>query len=332
MSLGGKLKSLMKGFWGTLCVLACASSVCAEDAKDVYLVVDKLSNELVVRSLKNPGTVLKKFRSITGSNAGDKVSEGDRRTPEGIYFLEREIPRSRLRALHGVAAFELNYPNPYDRIRKRTGYGIWIHGVDKEERMQKRFDTQGCVALSNQDVVELRNWIGDGKMTPVIILNDATEETTALEPAGSALEKRVGEWVKAWGSRDAEVYLSFYHPDFFARHMNFAGWSAYKRRLAKNYSSIDVKIRDLRIFRHDKYSVALFWQDYRSNRFESAGWKRLYWLDDSTAGGLKILSEEMRNEVSSLTNDLPSVAQEGNPRTTASTAPEADSASESSGN
>lgn len=317
---------------GTFCVLAGAVSAQAADATDVYLVVNKLGNELTVRSLKEPGTVLKKFRSITGANAGDKVTEGDRRTPEGVYFLEREVPKSRLRALHGVAAFELNYPNPFDRIHKRTGYGIWIHGVDKEERMQKRFDTQGCVALANQDVVELRNWIGDGKMTPVIISNDVAATATGVEPADSPFEKRVVEWVKAWSSRDPDAYLAFYHPDFYAKKMNFEGWSKYKRRLAKNYESIDVQIRDLRIFRHEKYTVALFWQDYRSNRFESSGWKRLYWADDPATGMAKILSEEMRNEISGVSINSPALATKLVERTTAAQASEPAPEAESPGN
>ena len=31
---------------------------------------------------------------------------------------------------YGVAAYPLDYPNAWDRFNERTGYGIWLHGVD----------------------------------------------------------------------------------------------------------------------------------------------------------------------------------------------------------
>jgi murein L,D-transpeptidase YafK len=262
---------------------------------DVYFVVNKSANELAVRSLLEPDRVIARFRAISGANSGDKMVEGDRKTPEGIYFVERELPPNRLLSLHGAAAFELNYPNPYDRIRKRTGYGIWIHGVDNEARMEKRFDTKGCVALSNSQVVELRRWMGPKKMIPVIVMNDFNPAIpNSVEVAESPLTKRVHDWVEAWGSKDAEKYLAFYSPDFYARGMDYKRWSSYKRRLTRNYQKINVDIRNLRIFRHEKYSVALFWQHYTSNRFESSGWKRLYLLGEGEQA--LILSEEMKQE------------------------------------
>ena len=278
-------------------LLGACSAGAASDL-DVYLLVNKQANELTVYSLQEPTKILQKYRAISGSSLGDKVKEGDRKTPEGVYFLEREIPKSRLTALHGAAAFELNYPNPFDRIHDRTGYGIWIHGVDRANRMEKRFDTQGCVALANADVVELRKWVGDQRMTPVIIVDELVPgQPVGVESNDGPLIKRVRDWVTAWSSKDPEAYLAFYDTAFRARGMNYGGWAKYKRRLARQYERIQVNIEDLRVFRHGKYSVALFKQKYLSNRYESNGWKRLYLLGEGPEA--RILSEEMRNEISS---------------------------------
>jgi murein L,D-transpeptidase YafK len=29
---------------------------------------------------------------------------------------------------YGYEAYTLNYPNPIDKLRRKTGYGIWIYG------------------------------------------------------------------------------------------------------------------------------------------------------------------------------------------------------------
>lgn len=282
------------------------------DHEDVYFIVNKQANELSVFSLREPMKLIRKFRAISGANVGDKLFEGDKRTPEGIYFLERELPKSRLTSLHGAAAFELNYPNPYDRINSRTGSGIWIHGVDRETRMEKRFDTQGCVALGNKDVVELRQWVEHDHMTPVLIVDQVIPGTPlGIEGADGALGKRVQNWVEAWASKDVERYLAFYDAHFYARKMNLEAWTKYKRRLAKNYEKIEVSIRDLTLFRHGKYSVAVFFQTYRSNRYQSTGWKRLYLLGEGDKA--LILAEEMRNEVDGAPAPevLPPAAQAG---------------------
>jgi hypothetical protein len=74
--------------------------------------------------------------------------------------------------------------------------------------------------------------------------------------------------------------------------MNYDAWTKYKTRLTKQYDFIKVVISDLQVFRHSKYSVALFKQYYRSNRFEAYGWKRLYLLGEGDQA--KILSEETK--------------------------------------
>jgi len=259
-----------------------------------YIVVEKQTNRLTLRSFESPSRVLRTFHSITGAVLGDKQIEGDRRTPEGIYFVTREIPRPRLQKLHGAAAFELDYPNIVDRLAKKTGSGIWIHGVDNEKRLEKRFDTLGCVALGNADVVELGKMF-QWKRTPVLVVDTEVPEQLGLESPEGPIGRRVQAWAQAWSAKDQDAYISFYGDRFSSKGMDRAAWDKYKRRLAKNYAKIDVKIENLRVLRHPKYSVTLFDQFYESDRYRAQSSKVLYW--DGNGPDARIAAEIVAGEI-----------------------------------
>ena len=70
---------------------------------------------------------MKTIPAFTGKYDGDKVSAGDRRTPIGIYNLTQKL--STVDPFYGPMAFVTSYPNLYDRIRGKSGDGIWIHGL-----------------------------------------------------------------------------------------------------------------------------------------------------------------------------------------------------------
>lgn len=56
---------------------------------------------------------------------GPKLAEGDRQAPEGFYAVSERLmnPRSRYHL-----AFNIGYPNRYDRAHQRTGSAIMVHG------------------------------------------------------------------------------------------------------------------------------------------------------------------------------------------------------------
>src|SRR5210317_641851 len=64
-----------------------------------------------------------------GRNGAGKLRSGDRKTPLGVYFVTEQLDTSRMHEKYGVTAFPLDYPNAWDRLGGRDGYGIWIHGV-----------------------------------------------------------------------------------------------------------------------------------------------------------------------------------------------------------
>jgi len=74
---------------------------------------------------------------------GPKTREGDRQAPEGFYFVARAQmkPDSRYHL-----AFNIGYPNTYDRSHNRTGSFIMVHG----NRV-----SIGCFAMTDPGIDEI---------------------------------------------------------------------------------------------------------------------------------------------------------------------------------
>jgi hypothetical protein len=65
--------------------------------------------------------------------------------------------------------------------------------------------------------------------------------------------------------------MDHYHSDFSAQGKNKAAWKQYKADLNRKYSSIEIRPEDVKIYRHPKYSVVTFTQNYRS-KLKNGGW------------------------------------------------------------
>lgn len=91
------------------------------------------------------------------------------KTPIGTYFIDKRIDGQLLPDRYGDAAYALNYPNAWDKMNGKTGYGIWLHGTTKELYNRAPKATEGCIALANDDLKILDQYITEN--TPVIIGN-----------------------------------------------------------------------------------------------------------------------------------------------------------------
>ena len=107
-----------------------------------------------------------RYMSI-GQNGPGKERAWDRRTPLGVYFITERLDTSKLHDKYGVAAFPLYYPNAWDRFNERTGYGIWLHGVDHNNPERPPLDTDGCLSLPNDELLKLAERLKP-LVTPVI--------------------------------------------------------------------------------------------------------------------------------------------------------------------
>lgn len=117
--------------------------------------------------------VLRSFRVSLGlMPSGHKEREGDFRTPEGRYYLTRRNPRSDF-----FLSIQVSYPNDRDiRNAKSNGWepggAIMIHGLPnrlkRDPDYYERDWTDGCIAVSNADMVEI--WLLTHNNTPIDIL------------------------------------------------------------------------------------------------------------------------------------------------------------------
>jgi len=260
------------------------------------VVVDKTNEVLyVVRVAKGAPVVVKKFPCITGKRPGDKLEEGDMRTPEGIYFPL--YWKTGLPPLYGLGAFPLNYPNLIDRkILKRDGHGIWIHGTNDPNRPPH--STNGCIVLKNEDLRELKKLIVP-KRTPVVVVS-----ALSLEPKDEFLEEKksllnfIFKWKKAWEEtpKDVEPYLNCYSKNFVWQKGDYRSWEEYKRRITKFKKWIKINLSDItaakdgRLLEFGNLYVVRLKVNYSSNNFNSVSNKILYVIKED--GEWKILGEE----------------------------------------
>jgi murein L,D-transpeptidase YafK len=128
------------------------------------IVVNKSLREML---LLRGESVLRTYRVALGPNpAGHKVREGDGRTPEGRYVIDRRNPRSRYHlSLH------ISYPSQAD-IQRASALGvppggdIMIHGLKDGQRRETDW-TQGCIAVTNEEMDEIWDLAPDGTVVEI---------------------------------------------------------------------------------------------------------------------------------------------------------------------
>jgi murein L,D-transpeptidase YafK len=123
--------------------------------------------------LLNGQDVLREFKMDLGfAPEGPKQVEGDGKTPEGLYRIDRRNPNSAFHLSIGIS-----YPNVEDRARaaklgKRPGGEIFIHGEPNNAKDRKRASrvsdwTAGCIAVRNEEIEEIYAMVTDG--TPIAL-------------------------------------------------------------------------------------------------------------------------------------------------------------------
>ena len=112
--------------------------------------------------------VIKKYDIAIGKNPiGHKLKEGDKKTPEGYYFIDGKNAKSKF-----FLSLHTSYPNFHDkRVAEKNnlnpGSHIAIHGLPSisvlSQYLYNSSDwTDGCIALNNKDMKELWNMSEEG--------------------------------------------------------------------------------------------------------------------------------------------------------------------------
>ena len=137
--------------------------------------IDKI---LVLKSARrlqliSDGKPIKTYRISLGKQPkGPKMREGDKRTPEGLYWVDWRKKSDKFNL-----AMHINYPKISDAATARRegvnpGSMIMIHGTpDTEENPEELFHTldwtDGCIAMKNYEMREVWNLVKDGTMVEI---------------------------------------------------------------------------------------------------------------------------------------------------------------------
>ena len=144
---------------------AFAASPAPKPEKADRIVVLKSERKLM---LMRGERVLREYKvALGGQPVGKKTRHGDHKTPEGRYRIDARNDHSKFyRALH------ISYPNKNDIARARKlgmnpGGNIVIHGLpagfeDVGEMHTVRDWTKGCIAVTNEEMDEICNYVTAG--------------------------------------------------------------------------------------------------------------------------------------------------------------------------
>lgn len=259
------------------------------------IVVDKSERSVAVWEQDPTNMSYRKIRNYEadfGKTSGDKLFRGDHKTPEGVYLFTGMLESAMLDfqeyGTHEVRAFPMNYPNLFDRRKRKTGSGIWLHAVPDTAPLTR--GSRGCVVLKKDDLNDIGNFIKP-QNTPIIVNDTVTYlSPKEIQAQKEAVISYLKKWLESWQTKDFEQYMSFYSSEFRSRGMNYADWHNYKKGLATERAEIFVSISEPRIVRYKNDWTVQFFQKYRSDAYEDFGHKTLYLHGD--LGNLKIIAEE----------------------------------------
>ena len=249
-----------------------------ENIPHSFAAIDKNKQQLHVLNKHSPLSVSVTYPCTTGKVPGDKQVEGDLKTPEGVYFVGRKLTELDFEEYGGVA-YTLNYPNPVDRLRQKTGYGIWIHS--KGHEIVPR-ETMGCIALNLPDLEEIGDSLISGypvtvadKVDTNIVRDEQTAATAAL------LEQQVRLWAKLWSDRSPAMFDLYHGQSYSLAQINetFEQFTAVKRSLFGRLAWIHTIITDVKVLPGPGYWVTWFNQFYRAPNHTTEGIRRLYWQE-----------------------------------------------------
>ncbi len=252
------------------------------DAQQKYaLVVDTSRSTLFVyENVDGEPRYVTDFYVTIGKLGTEKFASGDQRTPIGVYFIKAKLNKKQLADIYGDAAYPINYPNEWDRINKRAGSGIWLHGTPSGTYSRPPRASNGCVVLGNADLEKLAPYL-QVAITPVIITNQMDWSTEQDQIERTDLLQQIEQWRKDWASRDTDAYLKHYAPNFSSNDMNYPAWAKQKQLVNSAKSWIKVGISDVSMFVYPEQPgmvVVDFEQDYNSNNLSNRMKKRQYWI------------------------------------------------------
>ena len=258
--------------------------------KHVVVVDSSASRALVFENRENQLSLVNDYYITVGKNGVLKNTEGDGRTPVGVYFITSRLNPLGLDDLYGDGALPLNYPNEWDQRMGRSGFGIWLHGVPSDTYNRAPFATQGCVAFPNKDIALLYNK-PEIENSPVII----TQQINWVGKAQNtlyriSLAKQIGAWKKGWESGNINSVSRYYADSFRNGKFNREDWLQTQNKFVTHSGVNKFTLSDVSMFKYPgapRMVVVSFSKQYAGENAAKSSRIRQYWqLDEQNVWGI----------------------------------------------
>ncbi len=234
---------------------------------------------LFENSAAGPKLIADYYISV-GKSGIEKSAEGDLRTPLGVYYITSNLDPKSLKDFYGVGALPINYPNPYDIKRGKTGSGIWLHGTPPNQFSRAPKATDGCVVLANPDLERIIRTV-EVRTTPVVIANKLDWVRPQSSQAHSrSFEDALNAWRHAKAGGDLPRVLSFYAPDFSGNGgKTLPEWSRVLRTEVDRARGRNIQLKDVSYLRWTDSADTMVVTFGEVNEGARTGQtKRQYWL------------------------------------------------------
>ncbi len=209
----------------------------------------------------------------------EKALEGDLRTPLGVYYVTSNLDPKSLKDFYGAGALPINYPNPYDMRRGKTGSGIWLHGTPPQQYSRPPKATDGCIVVANPDLQRIIRTV-EVRTTPVLIAQQLRwVPPQAVEPEARRFDDVLQSWRAAKASGDVGRILNFYASDFSGNGKSLQEWKGALTGELERTRGRDLQLKDIAYLRWTDAAdtmVVTFGEVAAGARTGSV--KRQYWM------------------------------------------------------
>lgn len=229
-------------------------------------------------------TLVGDYYISVGQSGVEKVSEGDLRTPVGVYYITSNLDASKLPDLYGAGALPINYPNALDTQRGKTGSGIWLHGSPSEQFARPPLASEGCVVLSNQDLKTLLSKV-EIRTTPVVIAPDLKwVMPEALSKERQQFNQALEDWRASKSQGDTAKLKSFYSTRFDSQGQKLVDWwpRTESEMHAMGVKTVEMKDVSVLNWRDTDDTMVVTFGELRGGQSRGVT-KRQYWIREGLA-------------------------------------------------
>lgn len=157
-------RELLMGSAALLSLGACADSKFKRytGPEVTFVVVNKEQRRM---HLMHHDKVLESYDIQLGfAPIGHKEFEGDGKTPEGLYRIDRRNPDSRFHLSLGISYPNVNDVAAAQAAGKSAGGDIFIHGQNRKYSKKGKDWTWGCIAVKNSEIEDIYAMVRNGTL------------------------------------------------------------------------------------------------------------------------------------------------------------------------